>query len=119
MYAVGISKSSSEYIQDTSISCAFVPQTLFLKASWQLVFGLSYLRRYSTKIHFAHRTFVWKSEARGSAHVHVVIVGFGLTDPKSKAKAIAQHFRTVSGANFVHRYCRGVLGFELLGSFVA
>ncbi|MGL4513621.1 MAG: DNA methyltransferase [Lacipirellulaceae bacterium] len=29
-------------------------------------------------IHFAHRTFAWQSEARGAAHVHVVIVGFGL-----------------------------------------
>ncbi len=29
------------------------------------------------KIHFAHRTFSWESEARGKAHVHVVIVGFG------------------------------------------
>jgi len=29
-------------------------------------------------IHWAHRTFAWESEARGAAHVHVVIVGFGL-----------------------------------------
>jgi len=28
-------------------------------------------------IEFAHRTFPWESEARGKAHVHVVIVGFG------------------------------------------
>lgn len=30
-------------------------------------------------IHFAHRTFPWESEARGRAHVHVVIIGFGAT----------------------------------------
>jgi type I restriction-modification system DNA methylase subunit len=35
-------------------------------------------------IHFAHRTFTWISEARGKAHVHVVIVGFSLTDRKPK-----------------------------------
>ena len=29
------------------------------------------------QIDFAHRTFPWESEARGKAHVHVVIVGFG------------------------------------------
>jgi len=29
------------------------------------------------RIEFAHRTFPWESEARGKAHVHVVIVGFG------------------------------------------
>ena len=28
------------------------------------------------KINFAHRTFAWESEARGRAHVHVVIIGF-------------------------------------------
>ena len=32
------------------------------------------------KIHFAHRTFAWESEARGKAHVHVVIIGFGAFD---------------------------------------
>jgi hypothetical protein len=36
------------------------------------------------KIHFGHRTFVWQSEARGKAHVHVVIIGFGLTDAPAK-----------------------------------
>ncbi len=30
------------------------------------------------QIHFAYRTFSWQSEARGKAHVHVVIIGFGL-----------------------------------------
>ena len=37
------------------------------------------------RIFFAHRTFAWTSEARGKAHVHVVIVGFALADrfPKS------------------------------------
>lgn len=29
------------------------------------------------RIEFAHRTFPWESEARGKAHVHVVIIGFG------------------------------------------
>jgi hypothetical protein len=28
------------------------------------------------QIIFAHRTFAWQSEARGKAHVHVVIIGF-------------------------------------------
>ena len=31
--------------------------------------------RYGLEIAFAHRTFAWQSEARGMAHVHVVIVG--------------------------------------------
>ncbi len=37
---------------------------------WPLLFG-----RYGLEIAFAHRTFNWFSEARGKAHVHVVIIG--------------------------------------------
>ena len=36
------------------------------------------------KIHFAHRTFQWNSEARGKAAVHCVIIGFGLHDVAEK-----------------------------------
>ncbi|MDD2999911.1 MAG: class I SAM-dependent DNA methyltransferase, partial [Candidatus Riflebacteria bacterium] len=36
------------------------------------------------KIHFAHRTFSWSSEARGKAAVHLVIIGFGLADIPEK-----------------------------------
>ncbi|NLF97534.1 MAG: class I SAM-dependent DNA methyltransferase [Candidatus Riflebacteria bacterium] len=36
------------------------------------------------KIHFAHRTFSWSSEARGKAAVHVVIIGFGLAEIPEK-----------------------------------
>ena len=36
-------------------------------------------------IFFAHRTFQWNSEARGTAAVHVVIVGLSLTPPSTRA----------------------------------
>lgn len=36
------------------------------------------------KIHFAHRTFQWMSEARGKAAVHCVIIGFALHDAPIK-----------------------------------
>ena len=38
-------------------------------------------QRYHLEIAFAHRTFAWGSDARGVAHVHVVIIG--LSDRKS------------------------------------
>ena len=38
------------------------------------------LAPYGNKILFAHRTFAWQSEARGKAHVHCIIVGFGHPD---------------------------------------
>lgn len=37
---------------------------------WPLLF-----ERYQLEITFAHRTFAWGSDARGKAHVHVVIIG--------------------------------------------
>jgi len=40
---------------------------------WPLLF-----ERYGLEITFAHRTFNWESEARGKAHVHVVIVGLAV-----------------------------------------
>jgi hypothetical protein len=40
--------------------------------------------RYHIKIHFAHRTFAWSSEARGKAALHCVIIGFTAFDTKSK-----------------------------------
>jgi hypothetical protein len=41
-------------------------------------------QRWHLKIHFCHRTFAWQSEARGAAHVHVVIIGFGAFDVGNK-----------------------------------
>lgn len=40
--------------------------------------------KYKIKIHFAHRTFKWRNEARGNAAVHVVIIGFSNYDIKEK-----------------------------------
>ena len=40
--------------------------------------------RYHVKIHFGHRTFAWESEARGKAHVHVVIIGLAAFDTGNK-----------------------------------
>ena len=37
---------------------------------WPVLFG-----RFELEIAFAHRTFAWGSDARGPAHVHVVILG--------------------------------------------
>ena len=46
---------------------------------WPILFG-----RCRLEIAFAHRTFAWGSDARGKAHVHVVIIGL---DRRSAARA--------------------------------
>jgi hypothetical protein len=44
----------------------------------------SWLFAQGIKIHFAHRTFRWRNEARGMAAVHCVIIGFGVFDVEKK-----------------------------------
>ena len=50
---------------------------------WPLLFD-----RYGLEIAFAHRTFSWGSEARGKAHVHVVIVGLAHRDHEPDEKRL-------------------------------
>jgi hypothetical protein len=50
---------------------------------WPLLFG-----RYGLEISFAHRTFAWGSDARGKAHVHVVIIGLCRRDDEPPTKRL-------------------------------
>ena len=46
------------------------------------------LERYKLEISFAHRTFAWGSDARGKAHVHVVILGLNLKERAREKKRL-------------------------------
>ena len=75
---------AARYIEGTRIPVAFVSTNSITQGEqvgilWTELFG-----RWHIKIHFAHRTFPWVSEARGMAHVHVVIIGFGAFDVPRK-----------------------------------
>lgn len=50
---------------------------------WPLLFG-----KYKLEIAFAHRTFAWGSDARGKAHVHVVIIGLTRRDKEPADKRL-------------------------------
>ena len=50
---------------------------------WPLLFD-----RRRLEIAFAHRTFAWGSDARGQAHVHVIIVGLDTTEHTSPDKRL-------------------------------
>ncbi len=67
---------AAHYIRSTRIPVAFVSTNSITQGEqvdilWGQLFDV-----YQIKIQFAHRTFAWESEARGRAHVHVVIIGF-------------------------------------------
>jgi hypothetical protein len=74
---------AENYIRGTAIRCAFV-STNSISQGEQVGILWSELFNHGVKIHFAHRTFAWQSEARGKAHVHVVIIGFGMHDTADK-----------------------------------
>ena len=66
---------AGEYVQRGSAKIAFVATNSISQGEqvgqlWPILYD-----RCNLEIAFAHRTFEWGSEARGKAHVHVVIVG--------------------------------------------
>ena len=75
---------AARYIRGTDIVCAFVSTNSIAQGEqvaplWKLLYAEG------VRIHFSHRTFAWTSEARGVAHVHVVVVGFACADTAHKA----------------------------------
>ena len=82
-YVSGWYKTATDYIKGTQIKCALVSTNSISQGEvagylWPTLFnnGIS--------INFAHRTFIWNSEATNQAHVHCIIVGFALVNEKKK-----------------------------------
>lgn len=72
------------YTRGTTARCAFVSTNSITQGEQAGTLWNELFRR-GAEIDFGHRTFPWVSEARGKAHVHVVIVGFGHGEgPKGK-----------------------------------
>ena len=67
---------AAQFIQGTNIRVAFVSTNSITQGEqvssvWQPLY-----ERFGIHIDFAHKTFIWDSEASLKAHVHVVIIGF-------------------------------------------
>ncbi len=75
---------AAEYIQDTRIVVGFVSTNSISQGEQVGVLWNHLFRHLHLTIRFAHRTFAWGSEARGKAHVHVVIIGFAVFDAPQK-----------------------------------
>ena len=72
-----------DYIQSTNIRVGFVSTNSIIHGE-QVGVLWNYLLKKDLKINFAHRTFKWSNDARGKAHVHVVIIGFSIIDDSEK-----------------------------------
>ncbi len=77
-------RKAADYIADNpEIKAAFVSTNSITQGEQVGVLWPDLFKR-GVKIHFAHRTFQWSSEARGKAAVHCVIIGFALHDAEDK-----------------------------------
>jgi hypothetical protein len=77
-------RQAADYMADNpEVKTAFVSTNSITQGEQVGVLWADLLKR-GVKIHFAHRTFQWSSEARGKAAVHCVIIGFALHDAVEK-----------------------------------
>ncbi len=77
-------RKTAEYMADNvAIRAAFVSTNSITQGEQVGILWPDLFRR-GIKLHYAHRTFQWNSEARGKAAVHCVIIGFGLQDVPEK-----------------------------------
>jgi hypothetical protein len=77
-------RKAADYMADnTAIRAAFVSTNSITQGEQIGVLWPDLFRR-GVKLHYAHRTFQWNSEARGKAAVHCVIIGFGLQEIPEK-----------------------------------
>lgn len=79
---------AGEYVQNGHARIGFVATNSITQGEqvaqlWPLLFD-----RYHLEIAFAHRTFAWGSDARGKAHVHVVILGLTRSEDEPVIKRL-------------------------------
>jgi hypothetical protein len=83
-YVTGWYFKAAEYIQGIKIIVGFVSTNSITQGEQVGLLWNTLFERYGVKIHFGHRTFSWESEAKGKAHVHVVIIGFATFSANNK-----------------------------------
>jgi hypothetical protein len=83
-YVAGWYIKAAKYIQKTTIKAAFVSTNSIVQGEQTSILWNPMINKYDVKIHFAHRTFQWKNEAKGNAAVFCVIIGFASFDTKVK-----------------------------------
>lgn len=84
-YVSGWYLKAAKYIQTSqNTKVAFVSTSSISQGEQVGILWGELFNKYKIKIHFAHRTFKWKNEAKGVAGVHVVIIGFSIFDINEK-----------------------------------
>lgn len=84
-YVTGWYIKAAKFIQGTKIKVAFVSTNSIVQGEQTSILWEPMISKYNVKIHFAHRTFKWSSEAKGNAAVYCVIIGFANFDTVNKS----------------------------------
>lgn len=90
---------AAEYIQGTTIKCAFVSTNSITEGEQVQPMWSELYNKYYIHINFAYRSFVWNSEAKSKAAVHCVIIGFSTHDNKNKLLFSNQIAKSVNQIN--------------------
>ena len=92
-------KKASDYIVNTNIRVALVSTNSICQGE-QVCILWKPLFEQGVHIDFAHRTFVWDSEASLKAHVHCIIVGFSIApNNKERIKYSLDRYQIVKNIN--------------------
>ena len=88
---------AGEYVKEGQARIGFVSTNSITQGEqvaqlWPILFD-----RFGLEISFAHRTFAWGSDARGRAHVHVVIIGLDRSE-NARSKKRLFTYPDISGA---------------------
>lgn len=78
-----------DYLKESDARVAFVSTNSLTQGEQARTMG-PLLERHGFAIDFAHQTFPWTSEARGKAHVHVVVVGLS-KGGRAKTKVLYEY----------------------------
>ena len=99
-YVSGWYWKAAQLMQNTAVRTAFVSTNSITQGEqvsgvWKPLYD-----RFGIHIDFAHRTFIWDSEANLKAHVHCVIVGFSCAvNTKPRMLFIGNRMQTVDNIN--------------------
>ena len=99
-YVAGWYFKAAQLMQNTVIQTAFVSTNSITQGEQVAAVWKPLYERFHIHIDFAHRTFIWDSEASQKAHVHCVIVGFSTKlNTKERVLYSSDRFQIVDNIN--------------------
>ena len=100
-YVASWYQKAADYMQGTKIKAAFVSTNSITQGESVGILWSFLFEKKNVEIQFAHRTFVWVSEAKDQAAVHCVIIGFTCFPTIGSIKLLfeGERYKTVKHIN--------------------